>query len=301
MIQLFNADDFPDITTGSFYEEAVSLSTEFFMRLDVTTLQAESEVKSFGISQRGCLFREELFEQFAGYYSYSECLLKCRIRSIIALCSCIPFFMPTNFPDGSTNNVVQCTLQHIFCLNRYRVKWRTNRPILKKGAETAGLEEELEDSLSCPDCYPLCTAISYRAQTSSSIIPNGRNFRPMWGLVEDIPDITNLSIVRIYFPSPNSVLYKKDVVLAWYEIVSNFGGMLGLCMGFSIFTVIEILYFLTVRLYENITPENSKKNKKDDKLMKNNNMFKVIRLPNYNEIELKLGNHYNDKNFQFLK
>lgn len=33
----------------------------------------------------------------------------------------------------------------------------------------------------------------------------------------------------------------------------NFGGLLGLCLGFSLVNIIEIVYFATVRLYQNIS------------------------------------------------
>lgn len=40
-------------------------------------------------------------------------------------------------------------------------------------------------------------------------------------------------------------------------ISGNFGGLLGLCVGFSLVSIIEIVYFMTVRLYQNITSTNS--------------------------------------------
>lgn len=35
--------------------------------------------------------------------------------------------------------------------------------------------------------------------------------------------------------------------------LGNFGGLLGLCLGFSLVNIIEIIYFATVRLYRNIS------------------------------------------------
>lgn len=35
-------------------------------------------------------------------------------------------------------------------------------------------------------------------------------------------------------------------------LLGNFGGLLGLCLGFSLISLIEFIYFGTVRLYGNI-------------------------------------------------
>lgn len=39
--------------------------------------------------------------------------------------------------------------------------------------------------------------------------------------------------------------------MTWQEIVSHFGGLLGLCFGFSLINLVEIVYFSTFRLYQN--------------------------------------------------
>ena len=76
----------------------------------------------FSFLQRGCLFTHELEAEYGGQYSYSDCLVKCRIRSIIALCRCLPFYLPVSFPDGNIAVTDKCTLQHVPCLNRYTSK-----------------------------------------------------------------------------------------------------------------------------------------------------------------------------------
>lgn len=63
---------------------------------------------------------------------------------------------------------------------------------------------------------------------------------------------TDLSVLKVYFPETDSVLFKTDVLFAWYDIVSDYGGMLGLFVGCSIVTVFEIIFYLTVRFYQNL-------------------------------------------------
>lgn len=120
-ILVFNPSDFPDNQNGGLRQVFVNPDTETFFKLDATTVESTTDVLQYSPEQRGCLFEHELPEQYAGHYSYVDCLLKCKLRSIISLCGCAPFFWPTNFPDGTTSKV-KCTLAHNVCLDRYKGK-----------------------------------------------------------------------------------------------------------------------------------------------------------------------------------
>lgn len=82
--------------------------------------------------------------------------------------------------------------------------------------------------------------------------------------------------------------------------------MLGLCLGLSLISVIELFYFITVRFYQNVAKTNEENNAKkspkiDAKQLKENmNMFKPRPVYNYKDIELSLAN-YNDRKFIFVK
>lgn len=62
----------------------------------------------------------------------------------------------------------------------------------------------------------------------------------------------DLSVLKVYFTQVDSVLYTTTVLYAWYDIVSEYGGILSLCLGCSIISLVEIVYFLTVRFYQNL-------------------------------------------------
>ena len=63
---------------------------------------------------------------------------------------------------------------------------------------------------------------------------------------------SDLSVVKVYFPFSDCLLYKTEVLNAWYDIVSNYGGILGLCLGFSIISSLEVIYFFSLRFYQNL-------------------------------------------------
>lgn len=140
-------------------------------------------------------------------------------------------------------------------------------------------EHIFDDSISCPNCLPLCTSTMYKVQgnffalvaKNITQVPAGILYakltnaeRAYASLIcnpffccaarSSHPDISNLSVVRIYFPFVSSPMFRTTVIYTWYEIVSTFGGMLGLCIGFSAIGVLEILYFATIKLYQNWRP-----------------------------------------------
>lgn len=63
---------------------------------------------------------------------------------------------------------------------------------------------------------------------------------------------SDLSVVKVYFPQEDSILYATNVLYAWYDIVSDYGGILSLCLGCSIISIFEIIYFLTIRFHQNL-------------------------------------------------
>lgn len=64
----------------------------------------------------------------------------------------------------SIDDLPFCSLADIPCMNKYRIKWLTFRPreVIK------GLEREMEDSLNCESCYPICGSSVYTIDTTSA-------------------------------------------------------------------------------------------------------------------------------------
>lgn len=68
----------------------------------------------------------------------------------------------------------------------------------------------------------------------------------------NVSRVNNVSIVRIYHPYVTSMLYTTNVLYTWEEMIAIYGGVLGLCIGFSIVGFMEVLYFSTYRLVYNL-------------------------------------------------
>ncbi|CAG7729802.1 unnamed protein product, partial [Allacma fusca] len=58
---------------------------------------------------------------------------------------------------------------------------------------------------------------------------------------------SNVSIVHIYFGDESTTARLRTELYGFTDLFANFGGLMGLCLGFSGLSLIEILYFLTIR------------------------------------------------------
>ena len=62
-----------------------------------------------------------------------------------------------------------------------------------------------------------------------------------------------LNYVRIFFDTPTFDRITKDRAAKFVDMLSAFGGTMGLLTGFSIISAMEILYFLAQTIWKNIS------------------------------------------------
>lgn len=202
---IFNPFEYPDNQNGVMQQLFVNPNVDAFYELQATTVESSSSVEQYSPTQRGCMFEHELPGEYAGHYSFADCLLKCKLRSIYELCGCIPFYLPNNFPDGKMPNI-KCTLVHNRCLVRFQSKSKKSgtkrlRKILKSKSNFSlkfaarvdtfwprVVEKEpekrfTEDAIECHDCFPVCIRTSYRISSTYSTINETRLKISTWPLM----------------------------------------------------------------------------------------------------------------------
>ncbi|XP_071574105.1 LOW QUALITY PROTEIN: sodium channel protein Nach-like [Temnothorax nylanderi] len=192
------------------------------------------DVEGYDIQERDCLFQTEQSKIFHGYYSFSDCIVHCRMQDVFRLC--VPFFYPTKRAFWRI-----CNLKDLSCLLKYKERWQNVNPRFKDDM-TPFKFEELSGYLTC-DCFPSCTDVTYNVQSSS--IPSLSELS--WGRKKY--SIKNHSILHIYFGKMEAIRLRQDVVYYWYDLMSNYGGVCSLFLGVSIINVIEILYNLIIRIF----------------------------------------------------
>ncbi|XP_017029588.1 sodium channel protein Nach [Drosophila kikkawai] len=106
-----------------------------------------------------------------------------------------------------------CTLANISCLQLVEENWSPSQ---------------------CPKCLPLCNQLFYRLTKRVQ----GR-LHP-WR-----------SELNIKFKTPRRQLYSTDNLYPWYQMLSNVGGVLGICIGCSLISGFELIYFMVFRFWSN--------------------------------------------------
>ena len=60
----------------------------------------------------------------------------------------------------------------------------------------------------------------------------------------------DIAMVTFFFDSPTAFVYERKARMTPVDFISQIGGLFGLCMGFSFISIIEIGYWLTVRMFK---------------------------------------------------
>ncbi len=63
----------------------------------------------------------------------------------------------------------------------------------------------------------------------------------------------DMAIAHFYFESSTALQYMRQPRLTWTAFIGQIGGLLGLCLGFSIVSIVELAYWFLYRLVVGIT------------------------------------------------
>ncbi|KAH8335649.1 hypothetical protein KR074_007695 [Drosophila pseudoananassae] len=270
IVLIHNADDYATVSSSNTLEMFPGQGEDTYLQIYARVVDTDDSLKSFSPFGRRCYFEYEMHisahEQAtnspAYVYTFPNCITRCRIRSIMALCRCLPFQLPLQLVEN-LDGLVYCTLSHLPCINQYMFKWRnvmTERHLIE------GLEREVEEALYCPQCLPSCNDVQYRVSMSALPIDNY-----LASLKVDENNQTqfseDISVLRVYFGDPNAQYYIRLLNNAWFEIFSTIGNIMSIFVGFCMVAIFEILFFFTKYIYEgcdriveqNLVDRNAKK------------------------------------------
>lgn len=110
---------------------------------------------------------------------------------------------------------------------------------------------------SC-NCWPGCFELSYNLEISHSKLLSSFNIAEHYIKKNRKYFTENMAVVHIFFVDSQFTKSMKNELFGFTEFLSSTGGLLGLFMGFSFLSFMEILYFMTLRLWCRLTePKNA--------------------------------------------
>ncbi|GBP43268.1 Pickpocket protein 28 [Eumeta japonica] len=193
-----------------------ALSISFHM---ITTSE---KLKSYAPHIRQCYFPAERKLRYFKEYTQKNCERECRANYTFAKCGCVWY-----------NMAQELTIHE-----------------MKLALQAAAGNETKE---GC-DCLPACDSVKYEAELlkspySKTII---RQFnRSLSEFSEDFTQIQlqyEIAKLEVNFKDSQFSSLSRSELFGLTDFMANCGGLLGLFLGFSFLSIVEILYYFTLRL-----------------------------------------------------
>ncbi|KAK0183188.1 hypothetical protein PV327_001254 [Microctonus hyperodae] len=207
-----------------------------------------------GISRkkRKCFFTTERRLKYYRTYTQRNCLLECEANFTQKICHCVQYYMP------KSANTPICGKKDDICATDARRLMETN---LYDDETTAG-KLNVTETPSC-NCWPGCFEINYDYTMSHSMLVPTFYTDESYIKKNKTYFTNNMAVVHLYFVESQFPKYVKSELFGFIDFLSNIGGLLGLFMGFSFLSAVEVIYFMTLRVWCRIcdsnitTPRNS--------------------------------------------
>ncbi|GAB0097885.1 sodium channel protein Nach [Sergentomyia squamirostris] len=237
-VMVHDAEEFPQssVTTA-----VAQPGQEVVIAVKPSVVSSRPSVRGVAVKKRNCYFNDEYKLRATKKYTLNSCIAECRVDTIVKKCKCLPFF----FPDISTfaNEYRQCDLHDVDCLRNYRSIFESLQPPLN----TPGFNTTIDIGIDCP-CLPSCSEQNYQISVTTASRTHTGIKEPLYGNA----DLTNLTSILVYFKELTCIEYRRDLYMSWDGLLASFGGIFGLCLGGSVLSLVEMLYYFTIKLCINV-------------------------------------------------
>ncbi|KAG7308200.1 hypothetical protein JYU34_006869 [Plutella xylostella] len=217
-IFLHNPADLPHSSVHSYAALPRQLSS---LALTFHSTTTSHNLRKYHPEVRQCYFQSERFLRYFHIYTQNNCMLECRANYTFHRCECVPFYLP------------YCITIAIQELGEREMR------------ASLGLEKE-----ACR-CLPACNSVTYEAE----ILKTEYNFKNYIKNLYKLINVTYLegndsveySVIEVYYKQERFPSIRRSELFGVTDVVANCGGLLGLFLGFSFLSLVEIVYFTTLR------------------------------------------------------
>ncbi|XP_055708837.1 pickpocket protein 28-like [Phlebotomus papatasi] len=232
-VHLHSPDEIPQIARQFF---RVPLNQGIMVSVKPSMLTTSEGLRAYNPIRRQCYFNHERQLKFFRNYTQKNCELECLSLFMIKECGCAKFYMP-RYTDTPI-----CGSGKISCY------YRTISDLVLRTMEE-GLQNNYTNS-DC-NCLPACTSIAYDAEISQTDMDWDKLFEAL-EIPKDKLEGIRPAILSIYFKDSQFITSRRSELYGLTNFVANCGGLLGLFMGVSLLSIVEIIYFCSIRLINNL-------------------------------------------------
>ncbi|KAB0798149.1 hypothetical protein PPYR_09142 [Photinus pyralis] len=205
-------------------------------------IKTSTDLSKYAPHVRQCYLPGEKQLDYFQIYTQRNCIMECLHNYILKTCGCITMNMP--YEDDTKF----CGPAKMDCVDYAHVHFMEEEIRME-------IDKDSEDDTNYCGCLPPCTSLEFDAEVSQT----DWNWRKTHSLRNENAKPPNFDFEKGHF-SRLTVFYRemqflsseRHEVYGHTEFWANCGGLLGLFLGFSFTSAMEILYFLTLRLICNI-------------------------------------------------
>ncbi|XP_075210433.1 pickpocket protein 28-like [Lycorma delicatula] len=202
-------------------------------------MTASKTLSGYSPYERQCFFQHEKQLKYFKVYTQRNCELECLTHFTLKECGCVSYYMPRS------NDTRICGAEKKSCVETVIEKMVEN--------EITSLNSKNEKLTSSCNCLTSCSSIQYDAETSQA---DFRWQKLMMAYKSNTSNLDleglNLAKIIIYYKESQFVTSYRSELYGYADFLGTCGGLMGFCCGFSILSLIEIIYYATIRLYNNI-------------------------------------------------
>ncbi|XP_055621968.1 sodium channel protein Nach-like [Toxorhynchites rutilus septentrionalis] len=233
-VYVHSAKDFPGVSD---FEGTVQPGWDVDLGVTPIPIDSSASLQQVPLMQRRCYMENEGKLQSSKSFSLNLCMSECRLRTVIKMCGCVPFYY-ADFNIVEAEGVPMCTIKSVNCLRHYRKYFFSLKPPRRYSNEDLSFDHGMD----C-DCMPSCTFLDYNVQRISSKRQNGMFVSSYFGG----RNVSNYATLHVHFKDLFCVKYRREAFMTWDSLLASFGGIFGLCMGGSVLSIVELFYYFTVK------------------------------------------------------
>ncbi|XP_076296006.1 pickpocket protein 28 [Lasioglossum baleicum] len=188
--------------------------------------------------KRKCFFTSERKLRYYRTYTQRNCVLECEANFTQKMCHCVQYYMP------KSSNTPICEKKDDQCATAARIAME-----VKLYDDDGGIISINASEIQSCNCYPGCFEINYNVEISQSKIDPSFHIGDFYVKKDREYFAKNMAVVHLFFVESQFTKYVKNELFGFTEFLSSTGGLLGLFMGFSFMSLVEIGYFITLRIW----------------------------------------------------
>ncbi|XP_037031900.1 pickpocket protein 28-like [Bradysia coprophila] len=227
-VVLHPSDELPQVD-GQFFRIPVGQAVRVSIKPNV--LRTTKSLTGLHPKRRQCFFNFERRLRYMRTYSKRNCEMECLANYTLGFCGCVKFSMP----HDRTTPI--CGIAKVNCYIEAEMD-------LLEDSDTVETSKKIN---SC-NCLPACTSISYDTEISQSSY-EWKNFYKALNHTGAVVEGYQFASFSIFFKENQFITSKRSELVGLTDFVSSCGGLLGLFMGVSILSIVELFYYVSLRLF----------------------------------------------------